>query len=279
MKLLKPLYLTFISFFLVVSLAACGSKTPPRSSLSEEVESKIIQRTENYLQKNHNYLHSAKGYAKVKLKIKSKKENFDAVILVDFNIIPDHEFVPLRFRFEVLDDLGNSRSLVVSDGKTLSWKDFSKEEIHSTDLSEKNLRNFLPLANSLEETLGLLIGRIPKLEIHSASVVESPCRDPRLCTSTSYRLTFPQGEILWNDQKQTIEFLALKSKSGKLTFQYEGKNFIHPTVSPTKETSLTIPSQIRLTDLKSKNEIEINYKVIDIGIRLPFSQTLFELEP
>ncbi len=279
MKLLNPLYLTLFSFFLVVSLATCGSKAPPRTALSEEAESKIIQKTGNYLQKNRSYLHSAKGYAKVKLRIKSKKENFDAVVIVDLNTTPDNDSTPLRFRFEILDDLGNSRSLMVSDGKTLFWKDFSKEEIRSDELSEKNLRKFLPLANSIEETLGLLVGRIPLLDLNQSTVRPSPRPSPQGEGEKNYQINFSQGEILWNDQKQVIEFLALKSKSGKLAFQYEGKNFIHPTVSPTKETTLTIPSQIRLTDLKTKNEIEINYKVIDIGMRLPFSPALFELEP
>lgn len=281
MKFKNTLYFSLFTIFFLPFLAACGSKISPKSSLSKEVQSQIIQKTENYLKTNQKYLQAAKGYAKVKLKIKSKKENFDAVVIVDLNPSsdPDNQSKILRFRFEILDDLGNSRTLILSDGKNLSWKDFSKEEIHLAELSEKNLRKFLPLANSIEETLGLLIGKIPKLEIHTSSVIQSPCNSPQPCASSLYRLTFPQGEMLWNDEKQVIEFLALKSKNGKLAFQFEGKNFIYPIVSPTKEMTIAIPSQIKLVDLKTKNEIEINYKVIDIGMRLSFSPSLFELEP
>lgn len=230
-------------------LFACVSKVPPRIALPENDQSKILAQTNRYLQSLQK-IGSVKAYAKVRLKVRGVKANFDEVIKIQF---------PFSFYFETLDDLANSRYQMVSDGALLFWQDELRKEYWEGELSEKTIRKFLPLASNLEETLGLFIGKIPLLDLKSAQVFKGDLL-------SQYVIRSPRGEIVWDSSQNVIVRLALKAEDAKFAFEYEGGNFHSRTLYPTKETDVNVPSRVKVKDKKSKNEIEIIYQDMDLGL-------------
>ncbi len=240
--IVSPLFLVFLLF-------ACVSKTPPRVALSENDQQKILEPVKRYIQSLQS-IKSVKAYAKVRLKIRGQKLNFDEMIKIQF---------PFPFYFETLDDLANTRFQLVSNGSSLFWQDFNRKEYWEGELNEKNIRKFLPLASNLEETLGLFVGKIPLLNLQEAKVFEGN-------QASQYVIRIPRGEIVWDSSQNVIVRLALKPEGANLAFEYEGGHFHSQTLYPTKETDVYVPSHVKLKDLKTKNEIEINYQDSTLGI-------------
>lgn len=233
-----PIFIVFLFFF-----TACTVKSPPRVSIPTNEEQKILGQVQQYLHSLQG-IQSVKAYAKVKLKIKGKKLNFDEVIKIQF---------PLSFQFESLDDFANIRFVLRSEGEQLFWQDFQNQQSGDLDLTEKNIRKFIPMATSLTETLGFFIGKIPLLDLKNARVYPGPLAE-------EFVIETPQGELVWSSSQKVIVRLAWKKEGARLAFEYEGGNFILRKINPTKEAEVRLPSHIKLKDYKNKSEIEISYQ-------------------
>lgn len=245
MKRLAAFSLTLLFLF----LNACAPKQPPRVALPESERAQVLHRVEHAL-RSLQAIGSAKGYAKVHLKVRGAKAGFDEVIKIRF---------PSAFYFETLDDLANTRYVMVSDGARLFWQDYGRKEYWEGDLEEKVFRKFLPLASNLEETLGLFIGKLPPLDLSEAQVFPAE-------QASRYRVKIPRGEIVWDASQDAIVRLALKAEGARLGFDYEGAGFRRQTLFPTKEADVSAPSRVKLKDQKTKNEIEILYQDLELGI-------------
>lgn len=240
----------FILFFLLGFLFfACTSKAPPRVAIPDENQKTILQNASLYMHSLHR-IGTVKAYAKVRLKVRGYEGRFEEVLKIQF---------PSSFYFETLDDFANTRFQLLSDGALLYWQNFDKKEYWEGELNEKTIRRFLPLASNLEETLGLFIGKLPELDLKEAQVFQG--KFPQL-----FVIKIPRGELVWDNEIHAIVSLVLKAESANLAFEYEGKNFHSRTLFPTKETDVYLPSRVRLKDLKTKNEIEINYQNFELGI-------------
>ncbi len=239
----------FFPFLLLCLFFACTAKTPPRIALPENEQQNLLKTVERYIQSLQK-IKGVKAYAKVRLKVRGQKINFDEVIKIQF---------PFSFYFETLDDLANTSFQLMSDGSSLFWQDFIRKEYWEGELNEKSIRKFIPLASDLEETLGLFVGKIPPLDLKEAKVFKNS-------DSSQYIIRIPRGEIIWDLSQNAIVHLALKGEGASLAFEYEGGRFHPQTLNPTKETDVNVPSHVKLKDLKTKNEIEINYKDLTLGI-------------
>ncbi len=254
---MKIRFFYFLLFLGLGFVFACTAKRPPRIALPPADQQKIIKQVAHTIHSLQG-MRGARGFAKVSLRIKGHQARFDAVVKIEF---------PLSFYFETLDDFANTRYQLISDGAQLFWQDFSKKEYWEGALHEKMMQKFLPLASHLEETLGLWIGKIPPLKLQEAEVWEGPL-------PFQYLIVIPQGKIIWEDSSKTIVYLALKTEGAKFGYEYEGSDFHPITFIPTKETDVKVPFRIRLKDAKTKNEIEIHYQSLEVGMGkgfLPFS--------
>jgi outer membrane lipoprotein-sorting protein len=251
--------LLVLSFFLF----ACGSKISPRAALPEAESRHVLEQAEAYLQ-SVQILKSARGYAKVRLKVKGHQKNFDEAVIIAW---------PDSFRFETLDDLGNTQFLIVSDGDTLAWQDFQRKEMSSQKVNDKALARFLPVVESVTDTLGLLIGRLPPQDLKGAQVT----RDAK---SPLAHIHFSKGEIGWDSESGYIVSLALKDEDGKFRFQIEGRDFVDRVIRGPKESLARAPSRIHLKDLKTGNEIDLSYRDLTVEpASSKLSPSLFHVEP
>lgn len=243
--------ITLISLlFLTCLLQACAGARPlPRSALDENQQKVILDKVEAYNQSLQK-VGSAKAFAKVKLKVRGYKSNFDEVIKIAF---------PFNFYFETLDDLANTRFVLSSDGSTLFWQDYGRKEYYEGEFQAEKLRKFLPLAASLEETLGYFIGKIPALDFHQAQV-------SKIAEGPQYAIPIPGGEIIWDDSQNAIVSLAFGKEGARVGFAYEGANFRRQKLSPGKDLEVLLPARVKLRDKKTKNEIEILYQDSELAV-------------
>ena len=238
-----------LSFLLVVLfLSSCAPKAPPRISAPEEQSKKVLEDFALAL-KSLQKIQSARGYAKLKLKVKGRSANVDEAVLIQ---------LPRSFRFETVDDFGGPRFLLLSDGESLFWRDFSRKEEGREDLSEAALKKYLPMAADLSETLGLFMGRIPRDDVATAKVSQEE-------GSGLYWILTPRSESLWDHEARTILSFASKGEDGKVAYQYKAGEF-----------QGLIPRRIFLKDLKTNNEVTIHY--LDFQLNPAIPRERFEVE-
>jgi outer membrane lipoprotein-sorting protein len=242
---------TFI--FLLFLLPSCAPKMPPRVSVPESEQVQVLKEVKAYLNSLQS-IRSAKGFAKVRLKASKGRGNFDEAVIIR---------LPASFRFETLDDFGKTRFLVTSDGSSLDWQDLSRKEYSTGEMTDERVRRLIPLAHSLEETLGLFIGKIKPPDLTQAVVT-------RQKSLTEYRIEFLGGELIWDRENHAIVSFASKGEDGKVAFQYRGSEF-------KEKPSIKIPSRVWLKDFKTKKEIEIHYQ--DLELNPVISESLFKLYP
>lgn len=248
--------LVFLLFFF-----ACGPKVPPRVALPEADSQRVLEEADSYI-RGVQMIHTGRGYAKVGLKVKGHRRSFDEAVVVGW---------PDSFRFETLDDLGNTQFLIVSDGETLAWQDFIKKESSEHQITEERLRRFLPVVESVRDTLGLLIGRLPLQDLSGAAV-------SREANSGLNRIVTLKGEMVWDPEGRYIVSLALKGEDGKFRYQYEGWDFVDRPIRGSKGTQVRAPSRIHLKDLKTGNEIDLFYRDLSVDtISSGISPSLFRL--
>gem|GEM_PF-2202515 len=251
-------------FALPFVLAACVTRMPPRVALPEAESSRVLDNLRLHL-KNQELLQGARGYARVKLKLGGKGAGAEEAVFI---ALPD------RFRFETLDDLGNRRFVLFGGEGRFFARDEGKPSERLRELEEKDLKRFLPLKSDVEETLGLFLGKIPPLNLEGARVY------PELKDST-FRIVLPEAEVFWDDAQGLILSLDWKEERGKLAYRYEGGEFARasfrrPSPSSSKDPLLA-PMRVRLTDLKTKNWVEIRYLSLEWNPDL--SPSLFRVNP
>jgi hypothetical protein len=120
------------------------------------------------------------------------------------------------------------------------------------------------MASSVEETLGLFLGKVPPPDLVGARVF-------REGDSPRFWVVFSGGELLWDDEEGAIVSFASKGERDRVTFQYEGGEFQQNTLYKVK-----IPFRVKMKDFKTKNRVEIHYLSLEINPKL--SPTLFELD-
>ncbi len=234
--------LTFLLLLFLFPLA-CAPKAPPRVALPEKQAGSLLQEIKKYFEKS-GHLQSAKGFAKLRLKLKGTTRRFEEVVVIQ---------LPASFRFETVDDFGNTRFLIVSKGDHFFWRDFSNKESHLEELTEKKLRQFIPFASDLSETLGFFMGKIPAPDFSVLSVFQEK-------EAFLYSLVTPQKEWVWNAQLRQIVRFVSKDERGHLLFRYETDS----------------PSHFWFKDFKTKNEIDIHY--LDFEPNSVIAPSLFEDE-
>ena len=249
-------------FIILLFFVACAPKTAIRIAVPDTEQSKILEDINSY-QKSLQGIGAAKAYAKVRVKIRGHQARIEEAVKIRF---------PFSFYFETLDDLGNTQFKMTSDGSGLLWEDYSQREYWLGELNEKNLRKFLPLAANLEETLGLFVGKMPLLDLKEAKVFGTE-------KSNIYLVKIPRGQIFWDKSQNVIVSLAFKSEAANLGFVYEGDHFHPLTLYPTKETDLRVPSLVKLKDVKTKNEIEINCQDLELSLGTLLVPQAFSLDP
>lgn len=253
--------LWFLAAFSAFLFAACGPKAPPRVAVPDSERSGVLREIQTYLQGLES-LQSLRGFARVRLKVKGGSQNFDEAVIIRF---------PESFRFETLDDLGNTRLLLSSDGRTLFWQDFSRREYFEGALHEVKLGRLLPMASTLSETLALFIGK-PTLEKRLIGPVEREGEGPR------YRVILPLGELVWDSGEKAILSFASKKENGKVAYRYEGESFLErPLAGDPQKRTIKIPSRVRLKDFKSKNEIRIRYQQLELNPKI--QEGVFVIQP
>jgi len=223
-------------FFLSLFLFACGVKTPPKTAVPESHRAQILQSIQKNLQQFQD-LRSVKGYAKVRLKTRKGSAQVEEVVWVRF---------PQSFYFETVDDFGNARYVLISDGENLSWQDYSKKEYGEQALSSISLEKILPLHSTLAESLGLLVGKF----VFSL-------KDGDLFKVSDHQYEFKSSDfrLVWDSLAQKIVSVDFQDESGKVTYRYEGSDFF--------SQAPRFPSKVRLRDYKHKTEMEIRYQFLE----------------
>ncbi|MFO1518228.1 MAG: hypothetical protein U1F57_00965 [bacterium] len=282
----------------VFLLASCGPKIPPKVALpvSPEESRRVLKNVIDYVHSTETLV-SARGYAKVRLKAGRLKGRFDEAIVVDWG---NDYSRPGRFRFEALDDFGNTRYLLLSDGVDFSWEDRVRREYASQPFQVGNLKKFMPLPPPegelsredawVKETLRFLTG-VPRLFRYLEATLPGQERQIEKIGEGRYRIGGAKGgnqgdskvpEIIWDEGEHAIVSLALKDEGGKLSFRYEAEGFSAPKKSlggMSGEKSLLIPSRVYLKDYKTQNEIEIHYRDLEVANQSVTSPELFYLSP
>ncbi len=223
-------------FSLFVFLSACGVKTPPKIAVPESNQVQILQAIQKNLQ-HFQDLQGAKGYAKVRLKTRKGSAQVEEVVLIRF---------PQSFYFETVDDFGNARYVLISDGENLSWQDYSKKEYGEQPISSISLEKILPLHSSLSESLALLIGKF-NFSLNDGEVFKISDHQYE-CKSSAFRL-------VWDSLLQKIVSVDFQDENGKVTYRYEGSDFF--------SQEPRFPSKVRLRDYKHKTEMEIRYQFLE----------------
>jgi hypothetical protein len=256
---------SFLGFFLSIAfcllfLVACGPKTPPRTALPEGQAADVLREVRAFLQ-SWEAVGSARGYARVQLHARRKTLRTDEALFIH---LPD------AFRFESLDDFGRTRFLLLSDGQNLQWRDFDRGESEIRERNEEELKRFLPMASSIEETLGLFLGKLPPPDLAGAQVFKEG-------DSSRFRVVFPSGEFLWDEGEGAIVSFALKGERGRVVFQYEGGEFKELNLPSLGKTlsRIKVPSRVKMKDFKTKNRVEIHYLSLEINPKL--APSLFEM--
>ncbi|MBL7685096.1 MAG: hypothetical protein JNK65_03555 [Deltaproteobacteria bacterium] len=252
MRLFQKIFFLFILLFMF----ACATQTPPRiSSLPDSQKTKILNSVKKKLEMFQK-IESAKGFAQVKLKLRNKKQSLDEVVFLKF---------PKHFRFETLDDFGNLQFFILSDGENLRWEDRLKGQSSEIDLSEKNLRRFLPSTGSIDQTLALFIGKIPLLDLEEAKVFPK---------NETYEVEFQGAVLVWNPIQEQILSLVFKNNRGKTFFRFEGSDFKNYPLNTSSKDFVSLPSRVLLQDFKTKNELEIRYQSLELNSSL--NESMFE---
>jgi len=224
-------------FFVVIFLSACGSsKTPPKVAVPESEKTKILQSIQQSLEISQ-ALKNVKGYAQVHLKTRKGSTHFDEVVFIRF---------PDSFYFETVDDFGNARYVLISNGENLSWQDYSKKEYGEEALSSIKLEKILPLRSTLAESLGFLVGKLGVV-LKAGDFFQS--------SDHRYELKTPEYSLIWDTQLQKIVSVDFRDENGKVTYRYEGLNFFSQAPG--------FPSKIHLRDYKHKTEMEIRYQFLE----------------
>lgn len=258
----KPaLWVSRALFGIAFLWGACLPKPPVRISVPEMEKKKILKEASAALGRRP--IERVKALARVKIKIRSSRQSFDAAIFVDFGSPPRKK---TRFRFEILDDFGKIHLLVFSDGEKLFWDDATAGKRSELELSEKNIARFLPFFSSIEESLALLFGVDARWDLEEASVFRG--EEPE-----QYLIVFSKGELTWNRSSQEFSRLALKNAQGRPLISSVLGNYENPG---RKQSGRNFPLHLFLKDLKNKNELELNYLSLEIDPQAPFPPMLFE---
>ncbi len=250
-------------------MAACAPKHEPQHAtrsgfvlLHDFEKDSLLKQVQTFATSLEN-LNALKGYAKIGLEIKKRKRNVEETVFIQ---------LPASFRFETLDDLGNLKFTLASDGSTLQWFENGDHKIHTEALTEKTLSRYLPFLDSFSETLGLFFGRLPNPNFQPDAV------EVRKYENGEVWLVGENDRWLWNPLDQKITRWDRLSARGKILFHVEVsefKNFVTSSESKSRET-YSLPTRILIQDLKRKNAIRIHY--LDMQPQKALPEALFQIE-
>ena len=188
-----------------------------------------------------------KGIAKIK--VESPKEKFSVKEIVITKR-------PQCLRLETLNPLGQPLFFIVTDGKELSLFSPSENKFYRGIASRKNVSLFFHVNLGLEETVSIILGKVPLIE-YDAEHVE--CQREAdfyvLKLSTKDKKLTQILKVNLSDQK-VVESETYKQGEGLiLTAQYKRYE---------KIGGISFPREITVTMPRDETRVKIHYKQIEL---------------
>ena len=188
-----------------------------------------------------------KGIAKIK--VESPKEKFSVKEIVITKR-------PQCLRLETLNPLGQPLFFIVTDGKELSLFSPSENKFYQGIASRKNVSLFFHVNLGLEETVSILLGKVPLID-YDAEQAECRMRG-KFCVlklSTRDKKLTQILKVNLSDQK-VVESETYKQEEGLvLTTEYR---------SYERKRGIPFPREIIVTLPRDETRVKIHYKEIEL---------------
>lgn len=188
-----------------------------------------------------------KGIAKIK--VESPKEKFSVKEIVITKR-------PQCLRLETLNPLGQPLFFIVTDGKELSLFSPSENKFYQGIASRKNVSLFFHVNLGLEETVSILLGKVPLID-YDAEQAECQMRG-KFCVlklSTRDKKLTQILKVNLSDQK-VVESETYKQEEGLvLTTEYR---------SYERKRGISFPREIIVTLPRDETRVKIHYKEIEL---------------
>ena len=236
--------MSILCCFLFVLLQCTHLKRPtPQSVYQVCSPQQILQEFEE----EERIITGLKGIAKIK--VESPKEKFSVKEIVITKR-------PQCLRLETLNPLGQPLFFIVTDGKELSLFSPSENKFYRGIASRKNVSLFFHVNLGLEETVSIILGKVPLIEYDAEHaecqmeadfyVLELSTKDKKLTQILKVNLS---------DQK-VVESETYKQGEGLiLTAQYKRYE---------KIGGISFPREITVTMPRDETRVKINYKEIEL---------------
>jgi len=201
-----------------------------------------------------------KGIAKIRVESPDKKFSVKEVVIAKR---------PQYLRLETLSPLGHPAFFVVTDGRELFLFSPSENKFYHGIASPKNMSLLLPLSLSLEETISIMLGKVPLIDYDSEQVkcrvkgdfcvLRLSTRDGRF--TQVLKVSLYGQKVIESETSEQGEGLILSTK-----YRYYEK--LGETLFP-KEISVSMPHD--------KTKVKVSYKRIELLSEIDPAQ--FRLTP
>ncbi len=247
----------FLTFLILSSCTPSQKKIENMPQLLDQADQASIQSHFLSYLKKYETISSFQGLAEIKLKTRGRFYSANEVVQIEF---------PQRFSLETLDDLGNLIFLLKSNGEYLLLQDVQASKKQKEKLSPQLIRQFLPFQSNIENTLGLLFGKVVLPSQASELRFERKSENP-----SQVWINYQNTRYLWDSQLKRVTLLE-EYKKKKLIFRYEASDF-----KMLNEKNIVFPHKIWLKDFARGSEMGIHYSQMEINVK--YEDAAFEITP